>query len=50
MASPAHSRAATVWVEELRRHPMPANCAVRGSFFDFVDDPWKHPGHFLADV
>jgi hypothetical protein len=24
---------------------MPANCPVRGSFFDFVDDPWKHPGH-----
>jgi guanine deaminase len=21
------------------------NCAIRGSFFDFVDDPWKHPGH-----
>jgi guanine deaminase len=24
---------------------MPASCAIRGSFFDFVDDPWKHPGH-----
>ena len=24
---------------------MPASCAVRGSFFDFVDDPWKYPGH-----
>jgi guanine deaminase len=24
---------------------MPAGCAIRGSFFDFVDDPWKHPGH-----
>lgn len=22
-----------------------ASCAVRGSFFDFVDDPWKHIGH-----
>src|SRR5262245_44859243 len=22
----------------------PASCAVRGSFFDFVDDPWKHVG------
>ena len=19
--------------------------AVRGSFFDFIDDPWKHVGH-----
>ncbi len=34
---------------------MPASCAIRGSFFDFVDDPWQHPGHedraarFLAD-
>jgi guanine deaminase len=24
---------------------MPAMSAIRGSFFDFVDDPWKHPGH-----
>lgn len=24
---------------------MSARCAIRGSFFDFVDDPWKHPGH-----
>ena len=24
---------------------MPASCAIRGTFFDFVDDPWKHPGH-----
>jgi guanine deaminase len=24
---------------------MSASCAIRGSFFDFVDDPWKHPGH-----
>jgi len=24
---------------------MPASCAIRGSFFDFVDDPWRHPGH-----
>jgi hypothetical protein len=22
-----------------------ASCAIRGSFLDFVDDPWKHPGH-----
>jgi guanine deaminase len=22
-----------------------ANCAIRGTFFDFVDDPWKHSGH-----
>jgi guanine deaminase len=22
-----------------------ANSAIRGTFFDFVDDPWKHPGH-----
>ena len=24
---------------------MSASCAIRGSFFDFVDDPWKHAGH-----
>lgn len=25
---------------------MAANeCAIRGTFFDFVDDPWKHIGH-----
>lgn len=24
---------------------MSASCAIRGSFFDFVDDPWKHPGN-----
>jgi guanine deaminase len=24
---------------------MPASCTVRGSFFDLIDDPWKHPGH-----
>jgi hypothetical protein len=28
-----------------RKHFMSASCAIRGSFFDFVDDPWKHPGH-----
>ena len=34
---------------------MPASCAIRGSFFDFIDDPWMHPGHeeraarFFAD-
>jgi guanine deaminase len=34
---------------------MAASCAIRGSFFDFVDDPWRHPGHedraarFVAD-
>jgi guanine deaminase len=22
-----------------------ANCAIRGTFFDFTDDPWKHVGH-----
>jgi guanine deaminase len=22
-----------------------ASCAVRGTFFDLVDDPWKHVGH-----
>jgi guanine deaminase len=22
-----------------------ADCAIRGTFFDFVDDPWKHVGH-----
>jgi guanine deaminase len=22
----------------------PASCAIRGTFFDFVDDPWKHIG------
>jgi guanine deaminase len=22
-----------------------ASCAIRGTFFDFVDDPWKHLGH-----
>ena len=21
------------------------SCAIRGTFFDFVDDPWKHGGH-----
>jgi guanine deaminase len=21
------------------------SCAIRGTFFDFVDDPWKHAGH-----
>jgi guanine deaminase len=20
------------------------SCAIRGTFFDFVDDPWKHLG------
>lgn len=24
---------------------MPSLTAVRGCFFDFVDDPWKHPGN-----
>jgi guanine deaminase len=22
-----------------------ASCAIRGTFFDFIDDPWKHIGH-----
>ncbi|MBI5524040.1 MAG: guanine deaminase [Desulfarculus sp.] len=22
-----------------------ANCAIRGTFFDLIDDPWKHAGH-----
>jgi guanine deaminase len=22
-----------------------ASCGIRGTFFDFVDDPWKHIGH-----
>lgn len=22
-----------------------SGCAIRGTFFDFVDDPWKHIGH-----
>ena len=22
-----------------------ASCAIRGSFNDFVDDPWKHIGN-----
>jgi guanine deaminase len=32
-----------------------SNCAIRGAFFDLVDDPWKHIGHeqqaarFFAD-
>jgi len=21
-----------------------ASCAIRGTFFDFTDDPWKHVG------
>ena len=31
------------------------NCAIRGAFFDFVDDPWRHIGkeqdasRFFAD-
>ena len=29
----------------LGKHLMPASCAIRGSFFDFIDDPWKHVGH-----
>ena len=32
-----------------------SNCAIRGTFFDFIDDPWKHVGQeqraarFFAD-
>ena len=22
-----------------------ASCAIRGTFLDFIDDPWKHVGH-----
>lgn len=22
-----------------------SSCAIRGTFFDFIDDPWKHVGH-----
>jgi len=25
-----------------------ASCAIRGTFFDFVDDPWKHAGNEQA--
>ena len=34
---------------------MGGNCAIRGTFFDFLDDPWKHVGQeqdaarFIAD-
>ena len=25
-----------------------ASCAIRGTFFDFTDDPWKHVGREQA--